>query len=288
MISIVFKQPRTTAWKRWRRKLKAAQSALNASHVIGTPLAVNDALYRAQKDAYFSLNGPFHGKCAYCETLIVANHPGDVEHFRPKGRIVENRTRVMAKDAAGNDVPHPGYYWLAYDYKNLLPACEDCNRPNKARSGGVLVGKWDSFPVRSFRAIKPGDETLEEPLLINPTDATQRVETHLLISKTGVVQNVSDRGKACSDVFGLNLREALVKERLASYWRGHDAVTSYLMAVINHNKSSADIHLQTIEDYERGAAPYSAAGRLGLADNFNTINAGPLKVTLNLATSNPA
>ena len=37
----------------------------------------------------------FSGKCAYCETDIVSNQPGDVEHFRPKGRVVDDNFKPV-------------------------------------------------------------------------------------------------------------------------------------------------------------------------------------------------
>ena len=57
----------------------------------------------------------FHGKCAYCESAYAATHPVDVEHYRPKGPV-------------DGVVGHPGYWWLAADWENLLPSCIDCNR----------------------------------------------------------------------------------------------------------------------------------------------------------------
>ena len=60
----------------------------------------------------------FHGKCAYCETYYSASAPVDVEHYRPKGAVSE-------------DDKHPGYWWLAMAWDNLLPSCIDCNRKRK-------------------------------------------------------------------------------------------------------------------------------------------------------------
>src|SRR5688500_10656800 len=77
----------------------------------------------------------FHGKCAYCESNYTNVHPVDVEHFRPKGRIV-----VEGKPSK------PGYYWLAARWENLLPSCIDCNRERKQlleTGQKSLVGKKD-------------------------------------------------------------------------------------------------------------------------------------------------
>eukprot|EP01034_Spumella_vulgaris_P009128 gene9128-11597_t len=66
------------------------------------------------------LDALFHGKCAYCETFYSASAPVDVEHYRPKGAVSENPN-------------HPGYWWLAMSWDNLLPSCIDCNRKRNQR-----------------------------------------------------------------------------------------------------------------------------------------------------------
>ena len=127
-----------------------------------------------------ALEALFHGKCAYCETYYSAQAPVDVEHFRPKGAV--------------EDAPdHPGYWWLAMAWDNLLPACIDCNRrrkqptPKPSSSLAALhdlatqvinTGKKDAFPVAGSRA---PDETasldLEQPYLLDPCH--DRPEDHL-------------------------------------------------------------------------------------------------------------
>ena len=44
---------------------------------------------------------------------------GDVEHYRPKAGY-----RQDAEDPLGR----PGYYWLAYEWSNLLFCCQICNQ----------------------------------------------------------------------------------------------------------------------------------------------------------------
>jgi len=85
----------------------------------------------ADKTVRELLNKMFHGKCAYCESRIIAIYNGDIEHFRPKGR----------------------YYWLAADWENLLFACPFCNQTHThviAKNGSiqeVVQGKLDQFPL---------------------------------------------------------------------------------------------------------------------------------------------
>ncbi|KAA6342699.1 hypothetical protein EZS27_009571 [termite gut metagenome] len=87
----------------------------------------------------------FHGKCAYCESKITAIYNGDIEHFRPKGKIEEANSKK------------PGYYWLAADWENLLFACPFCNQTNthEILDGGIIkktvLGKLNQFPLASER-----------------------------------------------------------------------------------------------------------------------------------------
>lgn len=116
-------------------------------------------------DVKTALINLFQKKCAYCESLFLHVYSGDVEHFRPKGRI---------SDAEN---PKPGYYWLASDWDNLLLSCRNCNQKLKhqvvGRAGKETMGKMDQFPldqngvhVRTHKT----DIAQEEPhrLLINP------------------------------------------------------------------------------------------------------------------------
>jgi uncharacterized protein (TIGR02646 family) len=60
-------------------------------------------------------------KCCFCEAKIGHISYGDVEHFRPKGGWVQN----------DEEINKPGYYWLAYEWENLLLSCQLCNQRYK-------------------------------------------------------------------------------------------------------------------------------------------------------------
>ena len=95
-----------------------------------------------------------HDKCAYCERAdITANFYGDVEHLRPKGGWVQK---------AGDPLHSPGYYWVAYEWSNLLFSCQTCNQTHKKNQFPLRLGKNRS---RSHR----DDMTRERPFLIDPT-----------------------------------------------------------------------------------------------------------------------
>lgn len=135
-------------------------------------------------DVKRALDEIFHGKCAYCESYYAKTQPVDVEHFRPKGKV---------DDAPG----HRGYWWLAMDWKNLLPSCIDCNRKRGQRTpkpdqhdtmvelnaNGDFIrgktfntGKQSAFPLEADSPRSVWDPTqksinlnAEKRLLLDPT-----------------------------------------------------------------------------------------------------------------------
>jgi len=114
----------------------------------------------------------FDNKCAYCESDLGDNL--DVEHFRPKLGVTE-------------DPAHPGYWWLAHTWSNLLPSCEPCNRlrlqhliteqTTVEEFSAFLTtkpkqsyGKANQFPIAGARALyNSGKIEDEKPDLIDPT-----------------------------------------------------------------------------------------------------------------------
>lgn len=48
---------------------------------------------------------------AYCETFLPpGERKGDVEHYRPKGRVRGRHGRLVQVVLAGQQVQHPGYF----------------------------------------------------------------------------------------------------------------------------------------------------------------------------------
>ena len=137
-------------------------------------------------------------KCAYCESKM--SHAGvlDMEHYRPKSSVLESPD-------------HPGYWWLANDWNNLLLACTNCNRKTRNKDG--FSGKANHFPLidESQRVFTPLESvSLETPLLLNP--CTDQPEDHLIYNDNGTVMSSTTRGQATIVVLGLN-RIDLVRAR---------------------------------------------------------------------------
>lgn len=150
-------------------------------------------------------------KCAYCESYYGAVYDGDVEHFRPKGRIKERNPQT------------PGYYWLANDWDNLFLACQHCNQRRKHMLFGNDTlegyGKLDQFPLtdESKRISGPdfGPEALEEEekvrLLINPCKDDPDKHFQYEITE-GVIIPISKMGEISDQVYVLR-RPLLVQAR---------------------------------------------------------------------------
>lgn len=159
---------------------KAIAGTLTSNDFDSSIYGNNDVKDRLKEDQ--------HEKCAYCETSLVGDF-APVEHYRPKTQYMEDDGSV-----------HLGYYWLAYDWTNLLCSCDKCN---SAARKGIL------FPLRdpSKRDIQNKDISQEEPLIINPAEVDPK--DHINFRKYVAVpinQNgtLSDIGKRTIDIFDLN------------------------------------------------------------------------------------
>jgi uncharacterized protein (TIGR02646 family) len=179
---------------------ESAQSATADALRERVDHAVRDDIY-AHLDARVALEALTDGKCAYCE-VPLARFDWDVEHFRPKGRVKERPD-------------HPGYYWLAYTWSNLLPSCTFCNQNRKERptfddpAPGETGGKLDQFPIEdeATRATDPEHDLISErPLLLDP--AAENPAEHLGYHPTGGIFALagSKKGETSIRVFRLNLR----------------------------------------------------------------------------------
>lgn len=135
-------------WEDWKFKRKQWKQDPVGPAPEFSP-ALDDDVWKGFRD--WLKKNAFNNKCAYCETKITG-FPGDTEHFRPKGRVRRTALKddaseiVKVSDEDGEEITHPGYFWLAYHWQNLLPSCEFCN---------TAGGKSDAFPVeKSHVAVK--------------------------------------------------------------------------------------------------------------------------------------
>jgi uncharacterized protein (TIGR02646 family) len=144
-------------------------------------------------------------KCWYCEKR-QGRSDMPVDHFRPKGRVHE----------AGN---HSGYWWLAFDWRNLRLSCTYCNSRRRDVKTGKVGGKQDYFPIfepplRQACATDPNDR----PALLDPTvDGDARLLTFLLNgfpSPTSAEKEHDDHNRALRSIELYHLdHTTLVRER---------------------------------------------------------------------------
>jgi uncharacterized protein (TIGR02646 family) len=132
------------------------------------------------------------GKCVYCETSLTGY--SSVENFRP---------RSGAK-GLGRDYAPEHYWWLAYEWTNLVISCEICAKH-----------KRDFFPLENERMrcrIGTTGKQLEaeKALLIDPF--SEDPKEHLDFMDSGSVKPLSVKGKTTIELLGLN-RVPLVKAR---------------------------------------------------------------------------
>lgn len=214
MRKIFVQEPDSEIWKKWIRDCQEETKRAIDSVAKGEKPIVNENLYKRDsiKKSYFVSKGaPFYGRCAYCESPIADTQYIQIEHFRPKAGVKDENGRVINfKDENGVDTgePHLGYYWLAYDWHNLLPSCQKCNN-----------AKSTIFPIIGQHAQSPNDEINEKPLLINPISELEEdnPENHLSVDpKEGFMSpvNGSLRGAMCIQTFNLNVRDGILESRI--------------------------------------------------------------------------
>ena len=210
MIRITFTEPLgDAAWKKWRDDADDALKAMDDDPRV--PHAIVEGLYKRERNRLLEAT---HKKCAYCEIrLTPGQKKGDVEHYRPKGRVRGRDGKLVKVIHEGVMVQHPGYYWLAYDYTNLLPACSACNRRAYDGSSGLMTGKGDIFPtIDNSWAATRHEVDAEHPALLNPYKDDPAL--HLSFDPTtGRIMGLTERGQETILILGLN-REGLPEARL--------------------------------------------------------------------------
>lgn len=212
-----------------KRKAEERTDVLIASFNHNPSTVRVGSFYTKFKEA---LEKTHHNNCAYCETDIH-NQSGDVEHYRPKGRVTNDDGSVLSRNHAGQgEVKHPGYFWQAYNWDNLLLSCSDCNRrrSHAVDGGRQQFGKVDRFEISGKRAWTPNDSLDEEkPLLIHP--AHDDPEEHLELDGNCFVGK-DKRGRYTIRLLGLNERGDLVRRRRDAYRNVKRAVNEIAVAFI--------------------------------------------------------
>jgi hypothetical protein len=253
MIHVEPKQPDDDAWRDWVKLATDASDDLKEAGRQGLLPAIDEGFYKKQKATIWAF---FNGKCAYCEARLTGNQHGDVEHFRPKKAVIRNDGKAVRDSRTGE--AHQGYYWLAYDWHNLLPSCEICNGPATS-AGGEPLGKRNYFPLadESRRAFGPDDDlSKEKPLLLHPY--LDQPEKELIFDDLGLVAGTTERGKATVELLKLN-REGLIDSRREESLKLKGLVVNYVALAVNGGQLQG--YQQQLVGYRRGQLPFSGMAR---------------------------
>jgi uncharacterized protein (TIGR02646 family) len=185
-----------------KRRASAATQALWDSWHAGVAPIAKLGIYN-DPEVKRTLREAQHNKCAYCETPNPSSH-GVVEHFRPRDGWRQKRRDPITK---------PEYFWLAYDWENLLFACDICNDRSHKENLFPLAN-----PTRRATPSNP-DIAAEIPLLINPYGPADP-EAHITWDRDVPKKSVaSSLGEVTSEVLGLDRDDLRADYRRAHFNR---------------------------------------------------------------------
>ncbi len=159
-----------------------------------------DATYEALKSDIY------HRKCGYCESDTTAGAALQVDHYRPKKRIQEDQT-------------HTGYYWLGYEWSNLILVCSTCNSkksnqfPLESSGKRVRQAPLDNHGELDRNASRADSSALlgEKPLLLNPE--IDNPELHLVFLPNGEIRSRTEQGQKTKEICDLNRADLVIARK---------------------------------------------------------------------------
>jgi 5-methylcytosine-specific restriction endonuclease McrA len=164
----------------------------------------------------------YHSKCAYCETDTAAGAPMQVEHYRPKAKVTE-------------DSSHLGYYWLAYEWSNLILSCSKCN--NKKRNRFPILNTRLTEPQLDIDGLPTDEYRLANSLILNSEGTfllhpeIDIVEDHFLYNEKAEIVGRTPQALETIKICGLNRKE-LVFKRLSILNEFRDDIKTILTDVL--------------------------------------------------------
>ncbi len=199
-----------------------------------------------------TLRNAQHNKCAYCETLNTTSHDV-VEHFRPKNGWQQKR---------GDTLNKPAYFWLSYEWENLLFACDVCN--DAAHKGNLFPL---ANPSQRADATNP-DVVDEKPLLINPytVDPNRYIEWNRDIPRP---RNKSRMGRKSIEVFGLDQDGLLMDQRRLYLIKVRDILDA--AKAMPSDKSERRALVTLLRDCLKNSAPWAAMIRANFKDRIEAL-----------------
>jgi hypothetical protein len=147
--------------EKWRERLREAEEELRNASDKKARSKIFDRYSDLWSDVKVWYRKISYDKCWYCESSTL-RIPGDIDHYRPKGKV--------------EGISHPGYWWLAFDWRNWRFACKYCNSRITDLETGIVGGKGTHFPLLDGEKCRVQDvcdyEALfeEDPLLLDPVE----------------------------------------------------------------------------------------------------------------------
>ncbi len=147
-------------WEKRVRKAEAELRNLPPGKTRADIFAKYSNVWSGVKEQFRQIS---YNKCWYCETE-TGRIRGDIDHHRPKGGVTKTN--------------HPGYWWLAFRWRNWRFCCELCNSKLTDPATGIVGGKGNDFPLDDGESRRVQDERdcpdyndlkKERPLLLDPT-----------------------------------------------------------------------------------------------------------------------
>lgn len=168
-------------WAQEQLRARRTKAVLAAQHAFQPVPGIIDAM-----GVVTVLDRAQYGKCAFCESKLVAGQGGSAR-FRPASGAV-NLDGVSS-------LPH--YAWNAYDWDNLHLSCSVCDRAKGLRF--PVTGRRAPFGSRGYDLAAK-----EHALLLDPFLDDNDPEAHLVFTADGLVNSETPEGRATIDCFDLN------------------------------------------------------------------------------------
>lgn len=163
------------------------------------------------------LHEEFNSKCGYCETELPNLVSSTVDRYRPNNGVRDEGKYYQ-------DL----YWWLAFEWDNLILCCKECNQY-----------KANYFPIKGVRALTDTDSLVfEKPQIINPLIDTP--ELHFSYNDRGEITALSTEGSQTIELLRLN-RTTLIEQRL----HVRNQVIEWIEVVMNkpHEETRREIGL---------------------------------------------
>lgn len=140
------------------------------------------------------LHEVFHGKCGYCEIKIDHPELGTVDRYRPNNGVRDK-----------NEFYQDLYWWLTFEWNNLIYACKECNQY-----------KGNYFPIKGRRALNEKDDyENEHRMLLNPYLDETGKHLNYIHSNDGHIDALTDEGNQTIELLRLNRTNLLEGRRKA-------------------------------------------------------------------------